>query len=390
MRSNNLWFEIKYFPKLLVVLAIAFSFSCQSGEKEGNTIPNSYSLEIIDSLVVDYLGVLAWADISKNGELFLALEWNTDETFLINNQGKVLHKFKNRGGGPDTIGGEVFSLPKFVESNSFAVMGRKGIYVFDLHGNLQRLLSPEFDVSLALYPYGSENLLVVGENEFLAWLPGRSVGELYYDRRDGAKLEWFGNEQKGVIPTPANSRFSADKAFPLPGESPKFRSNRDIIYFAFQNEPIIYQYKADLETLYPQAISLPLAEFQLSKGKDWKEVNPHEIQLTTRDLHYGEIENFWVIKDQLLVLYKNGLSDSEYSSLEERFPDREEFLKEIRHRNTFKVGMLDKEGNFFSVIIPANLKTISFVNNEHIWITLNEENEKDYEVLYKARIDSIF
>jgi hypothetical protein len=389
MRSNNLWFEIKYFPKLLVVLAIAFSFSCQSGEKEGNTIPNSYSLEIIDSLVVDYLGVLAWADISENGELFLALEWNTDETFLIDNQGKILQKFKNRGDGPETIGGEVFSLPKFVESNSFAVMGRKGIYVFDLHGKLKRLISPEFDVSLALYPYGAENLLVVGENEFLAWLPGRSLGEFYYDRRDGTKLEWFGNEQKGVIPTPANSRFSADKAYPLPGESPKFRSNQNIIYFAFQNEPIIYQYKADLETFHPESISLPLTDFQLSKGKDWKEVNPHEIQLTTRDLHYGEIENFWIIKDQILVLYKNGIRDSEFISLEERFSERQEFLKELRQRNTLKAGMLDKDGNFSPLIMPSNLKSINFIDDEYIWITLNTEIEQDYEVLYKARINSI-
>ncbi|WP_373497110.1 hypothetical protein [Aquiflexum sp.] len=117
-----------------------------SSEKETvRESPDSYELEILDSLVVDYIGAMEWSHISPDGQHFLALDPQKADVLLIDRNGEIRTVINKTGDKPDAVGPNLSGRPQFRNDEEIALLGSKGMFIFGLDGNLKESIKPDFD-----------------------------------------------------------------------------------------------------------------------------------------------------------------------------------------------------------------------------------------------------
>ncbi|WP_332911457.1 hypothetical protein [Algoriphagus boritolerans] len=100
---------------ILSILSFLLAFACSSKEEEDQKTlaEQQFEFEIYDSLVVDYLGNLYLADISKDGDTFLLIDHQHDSIFVTDQKGKIVSRFAKKGEGPGSYKGTRNNLPQF-------------------------------------------------------------------------------------------------------------------------------------------------------------------------------------------------------------------------------------------------------------------------------------
>lgn len=383
-----------YFNSALIALALFSSLACGRKEVESSAdaSPKSYGLEILDSLVVDYIGLLSWSHISPDGQKFLAMDLQKSDVLLIDNEGQILQTLNKSGDQPESIGPNLMGRPQFRNDTEIAFLGTKGLFLFDLRGNLKQQLKPDFNPIMNFIILNADVFQFRDPNFALALMAGRNTeGSGFYESTVGTKFEVIdlnSGKYSGIIPFPENSRFKTSEIFPVTNTVPLLRTTKEGLYIAFKNDPKIFFYKWEDLNSPSKEIQLQIDNFQLIKGKDPKSVNQNMISFDTREFAYGAINQLIWVDGQLLINYSPGLSDEEYERLTNGISDFQEIFNLIGEKNQSQWAVVSEDGNLTPVEIPGKLGRIEFVDQKgNLWISPNKtEMERDYEVLFKARL----
>ena len=383
-----------YFNSALIALALFSSLACGRKEVESSAdaSPKSYGLEILDSLVVDYIGLLSWSHISPDGQKFLAMDLQKSDVLLIDNEGQILQTLNKSGDQPESVGPNLMGRPQFRNDTEIAFLGTKGLFLFDLRGNLKQQLKPDFNPIMNFIILNADVFQFRDPNFALALMAGRNTeGSGFYESTVGTKFEVIdlnSGKYSGIIPFPENSRFKTSEIFPVTNTVPLLRTNKEGLYIAFKNDPKIFFYKWEDLNSPSKEIQLQIDKFHLIKGKDPKTVNQNMISFDTREFAYGAINQLIWVDGQLLINYSPGLSDEEYERLTNGISDFQEIFNLIGEKNQSQWAVVSEDGNLTPVEIPGKLGRIEFVDQKgNLWISPNRtEMERDYEVLFKARL----
>ena len=383
-----------YFNSALIALALFSSLACGRKEVESSAdaSPKSYGLEILDSLVVDYIGLLSWSHISPDGQKFLAMDLQKSDVLLIDNEGQILQTLNKSGDQPESIGPNLMGRPQFRNDTEIAFLGTKGLFLFDLRGNLKQQLKPDFSPIMNFIILNADVFQFRDPNFALALMAGRNTeGSGFYESTVGTKFEVIdlnSGKYSGIIPFPENSRFKTSEIFPVTNTVPLLRTTKEGLYIAFKNDPKIFFYKWEDLNSPSKEIQLQIDNFQLIKGKDPKSVNQNMISFDTREFAYGAINQLIWVDGQLLINYSPGLSDEEYGRLTNGISDFQEIFNLIGEKNQSQWAVVSEDGSLTPVEIPGKLGRIEFVDQKgNLWISPNRtEMERDYEVIFKARL----
>ena len=387
--KNQLW---------LFSASLLIFYSCSQKAEIQEEVPltdQQLRFEIYDSLVVDYLGNLYLADISKDGKTFLLIDQQTDTLFVTDSQGAIIHKFSKKGEGPGMYPQGRLGPPRFLNDEEIIIPSWKGFHLYFLPGDATRSFSPEFNPTTSLVNQ-YDNSLVDYQEKIYYPLEGRIANELGVEGREFQTkvrrvevLDLSSGKFSPGIPFPKTSKFSTgEKSFLNVNYNTTLTSKDDSLYVAFRNEPVIYEYHFSTLDSPTTRYTIPFEEFIQKEPKDADKFGPYEA----RDLYVGAINSFdRTEKNRFLIKYNRGLTDEEYQEIFALIEkDQKEGFAKMRQINTN--GSILFDGNSVSSLIkkPINLGfTYEFISEDEIWFSANfEEIENDYSVIYKTRIVS--
>jgi len=382
----------RYISLFIAYLILVSCSSPNSQKKESESARESYGLEILDSLVVDYIGMMAWSHISPDGNNFLAIDQQKSDILLIGKNGEIKSNINKTGDQPDAIGPNLAARPQFRNNNEIALLGSKGMFIFGFDGHLKRSIKPDFDPISNLVIQNADQFQFIDENHAVAAYGARNPeGAGFYTQASGTKLESIDVENEiftGILPYPKSSRFNSTETFPITNSIPVFRANEKGIYIAFKNEAKIFQYDWENPEHPKNEINLKIEPFHLMKGKDPKSVDKEVIRFDVRDFAFGSLNNIFLSEDRILLSYSQGLSDEEYKQITEGISDFQESFSVVGKKNKSALAVINSDGLPIPIVIPDFLGRLEFVDREgHLWFSPNKnEVERDYEVLYKSKI----
>jgi hypothetical protein len=388
MRKSNL-----FLPLFFLLTSLLFSCSKRDGESNLSESIRGYELEILDSVMVDYIGVMSWSHISPDQKHFLAMNLQTKEILLIDTSGKILQTFLLTGDQPNSIGTDPIARPQFKNAQSFAVLGINGFFEYDLSGKLVQHFKPDFSPSMGYMVYHADLFQFKNEDEALALFGSRKEGGLsFYSMGGGTILEKISLRDKsftGVVPFPNSSRFGKnDEIYTQTSTYPVMRTVDSGVYVAFTNEPTLYYYAWDDLENPSKEIPLKFESFEQIKGKDPKAIDLNVISFDTRTFAYGSINHLHALQNKLLIGYEAGLTDEVYERTTGGLTNFQEIFTALEKVQIARWVVASEDGSLTPINTPSEFGKIEFIDAEgNLWFSPNKnEKERDYEVIFKAQI----
>ncbi|MFD2033272.1 hypothetical protein ACFSKL_00640 [Belliella marina] len=367
--------------------------SCGEKKTEETSIQSaaSFEFEIQDSLMVDYLGSMSWSDISKDGKHILAYDYQKKETLIFSTDGEVLGTFNKSEDQPDAIGGSPLSRPQFRNNQEWAILGKSGLFSFDLNGQLLNTAKPEFPVTMSLLISNADILHFVNKNEALVYFLGRDGEGSFYINPSSTQLERANLENGKFSPTfpmPASSKFGdIEKVNNVVTATPALRIAENKLYLSFKNEPKLWVYDInDLDNPLEE-IDIQFDQFVEKDPIDAKTFDKDNININAKDFSYGSINRIFIHEGMIILYYNSGVTTKQYDDIMEGLDNPSEGFNKIFQANKAHYAILSKNGQLIPLEIPGRMQNIEFIDSEgNFWLSYNGEEELDYELIFKAKL----
>ncbi|PZX50620.1 hypothetical protein [Algoriphagus chordae] len=376
-------------PQLAVSTILLSLFSC--GEKAENTIePKAFSLEIIDSVQVDYLGEMMLLDYDAKAEKYLLATDAYYEYLEVNEDGKILNQNKFSEDGIDAVG-QALGLGYF-NGDVTVFNPPKGYYIFRDSTKVAEIsISYPFQVfmmypKLGVFESGDKIYYPKPWPETLAikMEEGEFYQELYrlpiiesQDKISGDTL--------GALSLPESSDLLGDQVHGFP--IPVYTLDEDNLMLSMWFEPRFYVYnKVGDQFMFEKTVDVnipdwvPYTPVALDKAEQFFEVN--------RKKRAGILTNILVSGDYYIAVYNKGLSEEEMTKLG---PPTDGGLA-IRKKNPNYAAIFDKDFNQLATNVPFPIASNypNVVNNSGELIVSKvaglSETEDDGIVLYKLKL----
>lgn len=392
---SKLYFT-KIFKGAIIIGAILLQISCGNKESSSEAIlaAESYELEIIDSVMIDYLGALSWSDISRDGNHILGYDNQKMDVMLFSKEGEVLGAFNKTGDQPDAIGGSPLSRPQFVKQNEWGILGKNGVFAYDFNGQLTRKAKPDFPVSISLTISNANILHFLDEDIALAHFMGRDGKGTFYVNPEITQLEkvdFNTGDFSGVAPIPSNSKYNnPEKIHNVLTVIPAMDIYDGKLYIAFKNEPKLWIYDLNNLDQPKQEINIAFDKFIEKEGLSPDAVDRDNFGINSKDFTYGSIEKILVHKDIIIMQYAEGLTEAEYKAASEGLDNPMDLFSKLFAANKSQFGLLGADGQIKPITLPERVGNIEFIDQEgNIWISYNREEELDYELIFKANLKAV-
>ena len=124
--------------KSLIILLLFSSFglfSCEKKEIATEVTPIELSIDVVDSLDLEILGNPLMTSVNKEGSLVSFFDFPSSETIITNSNGEILGQFSKKEDTPDAYGFKL-ELPVVWGKDKVILIGMKGIFIYDLSGNM--------------------------------------------------------------------------------------------------------------------------------------------------------------------------------------------------------------------------------------------------------------
>ncbi|WP_162343675.1 hypothetical protein [Cyclobacterium salsum] len=372
-----------------IVVLFILIVSCSHSKKgdNNNSLAGITSLQLKDSILVNYLEELTLMDASENFSEFLALNKKTDEVVIFNNDGIIVNSFENRKDSPDAVN-NIFSL-SFTKSNEIILGASPSIFaIYDRGGN--QLIKNKFS---SLFPRGSsivqKQLFNTEENKVLGHLhayPDSSFSNGIIKPTllliDPEAI----SEPKPMPKIPAKSKYSDGKfhgyVFPI------LNYFRGKLMLAYSNDPRLYVYNYQNEELYlSETIDLDIYDFvEIVSSSDEKSF---DFDNNYREMKPGMIWGILSNDRNIFVMYAKGISETRFDG-ELHF----KITKESIESNPMYLMVLDKNLKIVQkdIAIPYFiLDGFKSVSDKGVFIgrksPIFSDIEANHEIFYTFEID---
>jgi len=374
----------------LALGALAFSlFSC-GANPESNTSQKTFSLEIIDSVQVDYLGEMMLLDYDPKAEKYL-LATNVYQEYLeVDGKGKILnhHKFSEDGINPVA---QPLGLGYF-NGDVTVFNPPKGYYSFQDSTKVGEIIIPYSYQVIMMYPK-----LGVFESGNKIYYPKPWPETLVVNMVDGEfyqamyRLPIIESQDKitgdtlAALSLPETSDLLGDQihGFPIP----VYTMDQDKLLLSMWFEPRFYVYnKVGDQFVYEKTVDvtipdwIPYTPFPLDRPEQFFAENQKKAP--------GNLTNMLVSGDYYIAVYNKGLSEVQVTELG---PPTDGGLAK-RKKNPNYAAIFDKDFNQLATNVPFPITSNypMVVNNDDELVVSKvaglSETEDDGIILYKLRL----
>ncbi|GAB2616533.1 hypothetical protein [Belliella aquatica] len=380
----------------ILIGGVIFQSGCskEKDQEQVNIDATSFEFDIIDSVMIDYLGSVSWSDISKDGKHILAYNNQNMDVLLFSTDGEVVGTFNKSGDQPDAIGGSPLSRPQFVKKNEWAITGKNGVFAFDFNGDLTRTAKPGFPVTLSLTISNANILHFLDEDRALVHFLGRDGKGTFYVNPEAKQLEKISLKDGNfveVMPLPENSKYkNSEKIHNVLTVTPAIDIHDGKLYVAFKNEPKLWIYDLNKLDQPEKQINIQFDKFIEKEGIAPDAVDNDNVGINVKDFTFGSIDKLFVYEDMIIIQYSKGITDAEYKEVSENVDNPMDIFSKIFEKNKWHFAILNSEGQIKPITLPERVGNIEFIDQEgNLWLSYDREEELDYELIFKAKLKAI-
>ncbi|SFT72764.1 hypothetical protein SAMN04489724_1863 [Algoriphagus locisalis] len=397
MKNQAKQFLLFLASKIYLLGLLMILLACSSrggGELEYSSAKPGISIEIIDTIRIDYLGNFTVHDIDPIGEHVLFMEHRESDAtiYIADFSGEVLFEHYKSRDTPDTYG-KLLTTLKFLDGEKFFAYGSQGLLTYEFDGTLVSLIKPDdyslpyglaWGMGISLIPYNTK-LLFAGQNnmprdysepefyeevQFLTWLDP-ATGE----------IERFNN-------LPDTSLFRSGKFYHTAATRPNAELVGNSIYMTYGIEPAIYEFSADPPYELRSSFTIDLPEYHYFEGAS-KYVN--DVHLYGNGITSGRISHILKAGEYWLVNYFPGYNATDRNRTFESMAseERQQFYQEMRDKYKSKTIALDSEGKQVPLQFDEILqrRNITCRNGRYFMVApSNPDIEQEFFEIYELAI----
>jgi len=389
------------FPVLL--LAAGLFFAC---EKSSDTVlesaPPSYTLELLDSLDLEILGDPFIADVSPDASKFLFYDFASSDLIATDEKGEILSRFSKKEDTPDAYG-FMMEVPGLFKSDQIVVMGMKGIFLYDLEGNMTQKIDHPESVGMAgfmTFPGKSTESTKLDGKDYLLSKSVRShdsfQGEMkFYTSFKALELiDPESNTAKEIIPFEEGSMFLNGTGYYESDYSPAFEAKDGKLYICLGAEQKLYVYDLSPEgTLLDTMVSFSIPGYEPLEPKDFSEFSEGSVSLNGST---PAIRNIHLVDGKILVQYYPGMDPEkmkEADALWEQGKAEEAGALYEKLEAELQQGILIFDQKTLKleaeIPFPKGVNRAGFTSGGgYLWMEKapNEEEEEDFLRIYKFKL----
>ncbi|WP_200974556.1 hypothetical protein [Echinicola sp. 20G] len=367
------------------VMVLLFFWSCsRSSIKEG--LSASYSLEIIDSVQVDYLGNFFLFDYSTDRKLYLGKGYHDNEFLLIDHSGVVKDTVLLRQDGPQAVGWA--NAVGFQDQFMTIFDPINGIVQMDDEGNIRKkIIIPGEYFFLNGYkgkPYfklGKDIAYYRPERGKANWNNVSNLMEKSYQGTILEVLDTLSGEVRDAMPVPNSSKYHDGKfhgwSFPVVLKRGAFW----ILYFKGENQFYLFTEENGMLGEF-KTVKLNVSNWVEEEGVVFENALKHaEIN---HGLKGGSILEIILMDKFILVAYKKGVSREELQNYNLQSKEGKDALSKI---NELFISVFDFNGlKITDFLAPKGIHLSNVVNSEGQWVVTKNQDyngvEEDFHTLY--------
>lgn len=382
---------MKSLPFYFFAPIVLFScFSCSQEVKEVTGV-KSFSIAVVDSVTVDYLGNLNLQDYDPQADKYLLANEVYFEYLEVDDSGEILHhnKFSEEGVNPinNPMGLGYFNGKVTVFDSP------KGYILFEDSAKIDEVLIPYPAHVFMMYPK-----LGMFEMDGKVFYPKPWSEEMNLNMQEGAffkalmELDILESQDKasgdtlGHIKLPDNSPLLGEgiQGFPIP----TYTLTKDKLLLSMWLEPRFYVYSIKNGSFeYERTVEMDIPGWvpYTSVPEDNADAFFMENQKKTT----GNLTNLFQIGDKYIAVYTKGLTEDQMNSMDRQDPN---FGTDRKKKNPSLIALFDQDfkqlASNIPLPVPASFNTV--VNNKGELVVSKDpslsEVEDDGILIYKLKL----
>lgn len=390
---------------ILISFLSIMVLACTETSDEGQMLSaskNYTGIEIVDSIIFEYLGSAELWDVSPDGNKLLLQDWQRNEFLVINKGGELINSFVKDGDVIDNPG-YLLMAASFYNNETILAGGIRGIFYFGLDGEMILKVNftdiPEVNIFYTNAGFHFQNMELEGKNYLLgpSLTPNafsKIEQEYYKTRKSISMIDLDSGKIEGIINLEPDSRFFDGNAYEISHVYTYFKIIDDKLWVVHAGDPRLLVYELQKPFNKVMDISLNLI------GLDYPEGIPPqaaELRSITMDSSIGGVKGIQIVGDKVALLYYQGMKQEVKDEIDPLWStDRDKALdlyRAAQKKIDFRILVINKdgvvEGDF---VLPKTFKPYVFIGTEDdvLWLSkaANEEEEEDFVIFYKAKFTS--
>jgi len=387
---------------LLVVslLCTMLIISCLSDQENSESSDSDleFQFEVVDSLLLDYLGTPKLCDFSPNREHILFYNSRNSEFIIADTNGSILNQFSKEGDIPDNPG-SLSDRPIFFDDETIIAHGQDGIWAYNFDGGNVWSIKRDEPISYwfsksygrSIYLLDPPHYFTVINYDLLAL--DASQDSLYENQHALKLINRKTESLESIIPLEPFSRYLDGKGYKPASMLPINHVNGETMVISYAKDEIVYLYDwADERFQLADTFSLNIEPFFLDEAEKRESFKDQEGFMFGGKIGEAEVRGSWLLNnDMVLVQYNAGVKESE----------RQEAKMESVGENSVRLIMPDnipadkfqlyQDGRKYGASFTKMeaLANLLYVQNDSYWFGKDIETlgiEDDYAVFYKAKL----
>jgi hypothetical protein len=294
-------------------LVLFYCTGCGSSDNADETETLNYSIEIVDSLQIGYLGDLWIIDYDSVSEEFISLTKRDQEILIFDQYGEIKNSFEIPLEGPGSING-IFLISMrdreiqiFDSSNGFFELSERG-EILKTTPIPYRYIYLNQSIADAFFPFGNEIAYLRPEYfDSLGYYGGMGgmVKGMYYKSFMEA-LDTLTKQTRPLMPFPKESLYADGNCYFLPFPRVQRFGGQWYLSFLYELKFFVYQEK-DQELILEMAVDLEVGDAVKPLGVPFDEIqNYFEL---SKNIKPAGILGLYHTGKNIIVIYQKGTSE---------------------------------------------------------------------------------
>lgn len=373
---------------LALLILLAFLFGCNSGSSSDNST-TSYTLEIKDSIQVDFLGNLNVFDFDNESGLYLGIDHDANQVVLFDENGKSHHQYALKKDGPNAV--NWLQGKSFLEGKVTIMDSQKGVIQFENNGEISRKIEIPLEylhlngLNFSAYPLAEKYAYIRPERDMSDYA---NTSAFYKRIYSSPILEVFDPESGEITNTmefPPNTIYEDGNFYRWMFPTVEKRNEKWYLFFLAERKYHIYEERG-AELIYSKTVDLSTTDAVDMIGVAIE--NPELINQQPEPNIFGKIESLYPLSEYTVVIYTKGVKKEISNQYD---PQKTEKWMDFINGIPRYAAILDKNDSLLQIDIklPQGLLFNGVFNKNDEIIALKNQDyfgEEDKVIFYKLQV----
>lgn len=372
---------------LALIFILASIFSCKS-ENSADNSDKSFTLEIQDSIQVDYLGNLNVFDFDPESGLYLGLDSDVNEVVIFDENGKSQQQFTAQTAESNSINWVVGK--GFLDGKATFMDVRNGLFQFDKSGESKRIEIPLEhnyfnELNFSAYKLGSKYAYIRPERDEAE---NKDLSAFYTRIYNSPLLEVLDSETgktSNTMAFPPGSIYGDGNFYGWMFPAVSKKDGKWFLLMRAERKYHVYEEKGD-EVNYVKTVDLDIPD-----GLDVIGVPIETPWLLNRQFEpnlFGRIEGLYPLSDYTILIYTKGAKNE---TLNQYDPEKSEELRDFIDGIPRFAAVFDKNDSLLqkNIELPKGVVFTGVYNSEDEIIAVKNQKyfgKEEKTTLYKLKI----